>query len=69
MHRSTHFQSLFVDAGDSNLDIDRLERRAKTLQAVEYGQLVVFGGLKAIAVLADFQADLESLKAEIDQLA
>lgn len=65
----TYFQSLFVDAGDRTLDIDRLERRARALQAVEYGQLVVFGGLKAIEVLADFQADLERLKEDIDQSA
>lgn len=63
----TYFHSLFVDAGDRNLDIDRLERRAKTLKAVEYGQLVVFGGSGAIQVLVDFQADLERLKAEVNQ--
>ncbi len=56
----THFQSLFVDAGVFDLDIDRLERRAKTLQAVEYGQLVVFGGSGAIQCLWTFRRILNA---------
>ena len=59
----THFDSLFVDVGNSSLDLERLERRAQVLGAVTRGQLVVFGGAKALRVVEEFYADIASVKA------
>lgn len=62
---STHFSSLFVDAGDSSLDLERLERRAQALRAVTYGQLVVFGEAKARKVVEEFHDDVANVKAKV----
>jgi len=59
------FGSLFVDAGDSGLDLDRLERRAEALRAVIFGQLVVFGGTKALKVADEFHAAVANMKAKV----
>lgn len=61
-HRA-HFDHLFVDVADSDLDLERLGRRAKVLGAVTCGQLVVFGGTKALRVVEEFYADVASVKA------
>jgi hypothetical protein len=61
-HR-THFDSLFVDVAANDLDLERLGRRATVLGAVTCGQLIVFGGAKALRVVEEFYADVALVKA------
>jgi hypothetical protein len=59
------FSSLFIDVVDCTLDLERLERRAEVLGAVRCGQLVVFGGAKALKVVEEFHAEVVALKASV----
>ena len=56
-----HFSCLFADLGDASLDLDRLERRTRTLDAVQRGQLLVFGGPKALRLVEAFHTSVQEL--------
>lgn len=68
MDHTTYFRNLFIDAGDENVDLERLERRAVILKAFVSGQLVVFGGAAAIKVVEEFYADVARVKEEVGRL-
>jgi hypothetical protein len=43
--------------------VGRLERGAEVLGAVAYGQLMVFGGAKALKVVEEFHVDVVDMRA------
>ncbi len=60
-HRD-HFGALFVDVADPRWDLGRLERRAEVLGGVLRGELLIFGGTKALAIAEEFRAAVAALK-------
>lgn len=62
-----HFSCLFADIGDFSLNLERLECRATTLRAVQRGQLLVFGGPKAVTLVENFHTSLVELKKSLAQ--
>lgn len=64
-HRD-HFGALFVDVGDPRWDVERLERRAEVLGGVLRGELLIFGGIKALAIAEEFRAAVVALKGRVD---
>ena len=66
-HRD-HFGALFVDVGDPRWDVERLEQRAEVLGGVLQGGLLVFGGSKALIVVAEFHEAVTALKASMNDV-
>ena len=63
-HRA-HFTALFVDVGDVRWDLTRLERRAEVLGGVLRGDLLIFGGPKALLLVAEFHEAVAALKVSV----
>lgn len=63
-----HFGALFVDVSDPRWDVERLERRAEVLGGVLQGGLLVFGGSKALTVVAEFHEAVTALKASMNDV-
>lgn len=57
-----HFSALFAYVGDPHWDVARLERRALALGGVMCGELLVFGGTKALTIADEFHASVVALK-------